>query len=135
MNEQRVKRYQRLLPDITKQNSEYERRAEQAERETIKLKKVEYMERHLNEVFTGVISSVTKWGMYIELPNTIEGLVHVSAMKDDYYIYDEKNYNYIGERTAKVYSLGDLINVRVEACNREERTIDFSIAQEQPENL
>lgn len=135
LTEQRIKRYRRLLPDITKQNSEYERRAEQAERETIKLKKVEYMERHLNEVFTGVISSVTKWGMYIELPNTIEGLVHVSAMKDDYYIYDEKSYNYIGERTGKVYSLGDLIDVRVDACNREERTIDFSIAQEQAENV
>lgn len=134
LTEQRIKRYRRLLPDITKQNSEYERRAEQAERETIKLKKVEYMERHLNEVFTGVISSVTKWGMYIELPNTIEGLVHVSAMKDDYYIYDEKNYNYIGERTGKVYSLGDMIDVRVEACNIEDRTIDFSIAQEAAEN-
>ena len=122
------------MPDITKQNSEFERRAEQAERETIKLKKVEYMTRHLNEVFEGVISSVTKWGMYVELPNTIEGLVHVSALKDDYYIFDDKNYMYIGERNKKVYALGDLINVKVDACNIEERTIDFSVAQEKPEN-
>lgn len=135
LSEKRIKRYQRLLPDITKQNSEYERRAEQAERETIKLKKVEYMTRHVNEVFAGVISSVTKWGMYVELPNTIEGLVHVSALKDDYYVFDDKNYMYIGERTNKVYALGDIINVRVEACNIEERTIDFSVAQETPENL
>ena len=134
LTEKRIKRYQRLLPDITKQNSEYERRAEQAERETIKLKKVEYMTKHVSEVFEGVISSVTKWGMYIELPNTIEGLVHVSAMKDDYYIYDEKNYMYVGERNKKVYALGDVIKVRLDACNIEERTIDFSIAQESPEN-
>lgn len=134
LSENRIRRYQRLLPDITKQNSEFERRAEQAERETIKLKKVEYMTRHLGEVFEGVISSVTKWGMYVEMPNTIEGLVHVSALKDDYYIFDDKNYMYIGERNKKVYALGDLINVRVEACNIEERTIDFSVAQETPEN-
>lgn len=134
MTEERRKRYERLLPDITKQNSEYERRAEQAERDTIKLKKVQYMERHIGEVFTGVISGTTKWGMYVELPNTIEGLVHVSAMKDDYYIFDDRNYLYVGERSGKVYALGDLIDVKVEVCNKAERTIDFSIVQLHPDN-
>ncbi len=127
LSAERIDRYKRLLPDITKQNSEYERRAEQAERETIKLKKVEYMERHIGEEFEGVISGTTKWGMYIELPNTIEGLVHVTAMKDDYYIFDEKNYLYVGERNKKVFALGDVIKVKVVACNKEDRTIDFSI--------
>lgn len=128
LTEERENRYRRLLPDITKQNSQNERRAEQAERETIKLKKVEYMERHVGEVFTGVISGTTKWGMYVELPNTVEGLIHVSAMTDDYYNFDDKNYLYIGERTGKTYALGDRVDVKVEACNKEERTIDFSIA-------
>lgn len=126
---ERENRYRRLLPDITKQNSQNERRAEQAERETIKLKKVEYMERHMGEVFTGVISGTTKWGMYVELPSTVEGLIHVSAMTDDYYRFDDKNYLYVGERTGKTYALGDRVDVKVEGCNREERTIDFSIAE------
>lgn len=129
MDDKRDRRYRRILPDITKQNSEYERRAETAERETIKLKKVEYMERHIGETFTGVISSVTSWGLYVELPNTIEGLVHVTALGDDYYQFDEKKYMYIGERTNKVYALGDMIDVKVEACNRMDRTIDFAIAE------
>jgi ribonuclease R len=130
MSEKRIAHYKKILPDVTKQNSEYERRAETAERETIKLKKVEYMQRHIGEVFTGVISGVTTWGLYVELPNTIEGLVHVTALDDDYYVYDEKKYMYIGERLKKIYTLGDLIDVKVEKCNVQERTIDFSVAKE-----
>lgn len=128
LDDKKLRHYKRILPDVTKQNSEYERRAEQAERETIKLKKVEYMTRHIGEVFEGVISSVTGWGLYVELPNTIEGLVHVTALNDDYYIHDDKHHLYVGERTGKVYSLGDVIHVKVEACNLEERTIDFLIS-------
>lgn len=130
LDQARITHYKKILPEVTKQNSEYERRAETAERETIKLKKVQYMTRHIGEVFTGVISGVTSWGLYVELPNTIEGLVHVTALNDDYYVYDEKHYLYVGERTSKIYALGDMIDVRVEACNVEERTIDFSVEVE-----
>ena len=80
MNDNRREHYEKILPEVTKQCSERERLAEEAERETIKLKKVEYMEEHIGEVFEGVISSITKWGIYVELPNTIEGLVHVTNM-------------------------------------------------------
>ncbi|PKM56843.1 MAG: ribonuclease R [Firmicutes bacterium HGW-Firmicutes-3] len=132
MSDKRISHYKKILPDVTKQNSEYERRAETAERETIKLKKVEYMQRHIGEVFTGVISGVTGWGLYVELPNTIEGLVHVTALNDDYYVHDELKYMYVGERTKKIYALGDLINVKVERCNVEERNIDFSVSEEGP---
>lgn len=129
MNQASKEHFRKILPQVAKQSSENERRAETAERETVKLKKVEYMKRHLGDVFEGVISSVTSWGIYIELPNTVEGLVHVTAMDDDYYIYDEEKYLYRGERLGKTYALGDKISVKVEGCNLQERTIDFSIAK------
>lgn len=129
LDEQRQRHYKKILPDVTKQNSEYERRAETAERETIKLKKVEYMIRHIGDTFDGVISGVTSWGLYVELPNTIEGLVHVTAMTDDFYFFDEKKHMYVGERTSKIYSLGDMICIKVVDCNIQERTIDFVISE------
>ena len=107
-----------------------ERRAEEAERETVKLKKVEYMQQHLGEIFEGVISSITKWGMYVELPNTVEGLVHVANMRDDHYEYDENRYELIGTHTNKVYKLGQRIRIRVTGADRLLRTIDFEIAEE-----
>lgn len=129
LDDRRIRHYRKILPDVTKQNSEYERRAETAERETIKLKKVEYMTKHIGDEFDGVISSVTSWGLYVELPNTVEGLIHVTALDDDYYVFDEKKYMYVGERKKKIYALGDVVKVKVEACNIEERTIDFSVAK------
>ena len=131
LSEKRIKAYKGKLPDIAKLSSENERRAEQAERETIKLKKVEFMVRHIGDIFDGVISGVTSWGLYVELPNTIEGLVHVSALDDDYYVYNEHTYSYVGERFKKVYTLGDMIQVQCTACNIDERTIDFRIVPEE----
>ena len=106
MQEEKIVHYDKILPEVTKHASEMERRAEEAERETVKLKKVEYMQQHLGEIFEGVISSITKWGMYVELPNTVEGLVYVANMRDDHYEYDENRYELIGAHTNKVYKLG-----------------------------
>ncbi|WP_409290303.1 ribonuclease R [Peribacillus sp. SCS-37] len=116
-----------LLPDIAKHTSERERRAVDAERETDDLKKAEYMLDKIGEEFDGIISSVTSFGMFIELSNTIEGLVHVSAMTDDYYRFDERQLAMIGERTAKVFRIGDEITIRVSNVNKDERAIDFEI--------
>ncbi|MBO8156836.1 MAG: ribonuclease R [Bacillaceae bacterium] len=116
------------LPDIARHSSEMERRAEEAERETDDLKKAEYMQSKIGEEFDGVISSVTNFGMFVELPNTVEGLVHVSYLTDDYYHFDERHYAMIGERTGNVYRIGDEVRVRVINVNIDERAIDFELA-------
>ena len=133
MNGERMEHYRKILEEVTKHASETERRADEAERETVKLKKVEYMSDRIGNVYTGVISSVTKWGMYVELPNTIEGLIHVVNMRDDHYNYDESRYEMVGERTGKVYKLGQEVRVRVADTDRLMRTIDFVIAKERDE--
>ncbi|GLB59778.1 ribonuclease R [Cytobacillus sp. NCCP-133] len=115
------------LPDIAEHSSNMERRAVEAERETDELKKAEYMADKIGQEYDGMISSVTNFGMFIELPNTIEGLIHVSYMTDDYYRYDERQMAMIGERTGNVFRIGDEITVRVVHVNKEERSIDFEI--------
>ncbi|WP_404329824.1 ribonuclease R [Mesobacillus maritimus] len=115
------------LPEIAKHSSDMERRAVEAERETDELKKAEYMEDKIGVEYDGIISSVTNFGLFVELPNTIEGLVHVSYMTDDYYRYDERHYAMIGERTGNVFRIGDEITVRVVNVNKDERSIDFEI--------
>ncbi|MFD0827121.1 ribonuclease R [Neobacillus sp. M.A.Huq-85] len=115
------------LPEIAAHSSRMERRAVDAERETDELKKAEYMEDKIGVEYDGIISSVTNFGMFVELPNTIEGLVHVSYMTDDYYRFDERHYAMIGERTGNVFRIGDEITVRVVKVNKEERSIDFEI--------
>lgn len=116
-----------VLPDIAEHSSKMERRAVDAERETDDLKKAEFMIDKIGEEFDGIISSVTNFGMFVELPNTIEGLVHVSYMTDDYYRFDERHYAMIGERTGNVFRIGDEITVRVIQVNKDERSIDFEI--------
>lgn len=115
------------LPDIAEHSSKMERRAVDAERETDELKKAEFMEDKIGQEYDGIISSVTNFGMFVELANTIEGLIHVSYMTDDYYHYDERSYAMIGERTGNVFRIGDEITVRVINVNKDERTIDFEI--------
>ncbi len=134
MNEDKIEHYQAILEEVTKHSSETERRADEAERETIKLKKVEYMQERIGQVFGGVISGMTKWGMYVELPNTVEGLVHVINMTDDHYEYYEGSYEMVGEHTGKVFKLGQKIRVRVIGTNRMMRTIDFEIAEGERED-
>ncbi len=99
--------YEAILPEVAKRSSELERRAEEAERETVKLKKVEYMEQHIGEAFDGVISGVTAYGLYVELNNTVEGLVHVNSLTDDFYEYDEAGSELRGARTGKVWRIGE----------------------------
>lgn len=116
-----------ILPEIADHTSKRERRSVDAERETDDLKKAEYMLDKIGEEYTGIIGSVTNFGMFVELPNTIEGLVHVSFMTDDYYRFDERQLAMIGERTGKVFRIGDEIDIRVSNVNKEERAIDFEI--------
>ncbi|MCI9024666.1 MAG: ribonuclease R [Dorea sp.] len=127
MNEKKIEHYQCILPEVTKHSSEMERRADEAERETMKLKKVEYMQQYVGEEFEGVISGMTKWGMYVELPNTVEGMVHVTNMTDDHYDYYDDRYEMIGVHTNKTYKLGQKVRVRVIGTDRFLRTIDFEI--------
>ena len=129
LSHNRLDHYAEILPEVTKQCSELERRAEVAERETIKLKKAEYMEQHIGDIFVGVISSITKWGMYIELENTIEGLIHVTSMTDDHYEYYESQYEMVGKYLGKVYKLGQEIEVEVAGIDRLQRTIDFKLSK------
>ncbi len=129
-NEARRTHYEAILPEVAKHTSEMERRADEAERETIKQKKVEYMEGHIGEVFSGVISGVTEWGFFVELANTVEGLVRVTSLTDDFYEYYEDSYELVGQATNRRYKLGQRIRVRVEQADRLMRTIDFSIATE-----
>ena len=139
MNENRMEHYESILPEVTKHASQMERRAEEAERETIRLKKAEYMEQHIGEVFAGVISSITKWGMYVELENTVEGLIHVTNMHDDHYDYYEDRFEMIGEHTRRSYKLGQKVYVRVLDTDRLQRTIDFELVnkgdEEDGENI
>ncbi|MCM1057967.1 MAG: ribonuclease R [Firmicutes bacterium] len=127
LKEERLAHYREILPEVAKHSSETERRAEEAERETDKLKKVEYMEERIGESFEGVISGVTSWGIYVELPNTVEGLVHVSKLPGDYFCYHEESCEMVGERTGRTFKLGMLVRIRVEGCDRFNRTIDFSL--------
>jgi ribonuclease R len=128
MNEKRREHYEEILPEVAKQSSRMERRAEEAERETVKQKKVEYMEQFVGDEFEGVISGVTEWGFFVELPNTVEGLVRVTELKDDFYQFYEDTYELVGEATGRRYKLGQKITVRLTAADRLMRTIDFSPA-------
>ena len=133
LNEKRIDHYEHILPEVAKHSSEMERRADEAERETIKLKKVQYMESHIGETFEGVISGVTEWGFYVELPNTIEGLVRVTELNDDFYRFYEDSYELAGEATNRRFKLGQKVSVRVLHCDRMLRSIDFALAEESVE--
>ena len=131
MNPQREAAYRESLDQVAESCSRLERRAEEAERETVKLKKAEYMKAHVGEEFDGVISGVTGWGIYVELPNTVEGLVSVNSMWDDYYIYDENAFCLTGESTGKTYRLGQKVTVVVEDADPATRTVDFRLKREE----
>lgn len=130
MTEAKIRHYTEILEEVSRQSSAMERRAEEVERETIKLKKAEYMKQHIGEVFWGTISGVTEWGLYVELPNTVEGLVHVSSLTDDYYSYDSGNYMLTGDMSKKSYVLGQKVRVRVENADIPTKTVDFSLERE-----
>ena len=128
MTEAKMSHYEEILDEVARQSSATERRAEEAERETIKMKKAEYMESQIGEIFEGVISGVTDWGLYVELPNTVEGLVHVNSLMDDYYVYDSVHYTLTGERKKRSFAIGQKVKVRVAQADARERTVDFVLA-------
>ncbi len=130
LKEERIAHYAEILPQVAKHSSETERRADEAERETDKLKKVQYMEGHIGEIFEGVVSGVTGWGLYVELPDTVEGLVHVNSLTGDYFYYDESSHELIGQMTGRSYKLGQKLKVEVLFADRFTRTIDFGLAKE-----
>lgn len=119
------------LKELSAHCSRRERRAEEADRESVELKKVEYMENRLGEVFPGIISGVTSFGIFVELDNSVEGLVHISNMADDYYRYNEKLYSLVGERKKQVFRLADPVTVKLIKVNKDARTLDFLLVQEQ----
>ena len=127
--EGKTEHYREILEHVAEQSSVCERRAQEAERESDRLKKAEYMSYHLGEIFEGIISGVTAYGFYVELPNTVEGLVHITALSDDYYEFDEENYELRGELTKKVYHLGQKVTVRVADADALKRTVDFSVVE------
>lgn len=133
MKEARIQHYQNILEDVAKQSSERERRAAEAERETIRLKKAEYMSAHIGEEFDGVISQVTAFGLYVELPSTVEGLVRAASLPGDYFEYQESVYALVGVHTGKTWKLGQKVRIRVAAADKIARTVDFEMAEEQEE--
>lgn len=131
LTDKRIKHYERILNGVAEQSSMMERRADDAERDTDKLKMVEYMEKHHGEIFEGVVSSITNWGMYVELPNTVEGMVRITNIKDDYYYYDEEHYELVGETTKRTFKLGQKLKVVVAGTDRLLRQIDFELFEEE----
>lgn len=128
--EGKTEHYREILEEVARQSSVCERRAQEAERESDKLKKAEYMSYHLGEEFDGIISGVTGYGLYVELSNTVEGLVHVTSLRDDYYEFDQEAYELRGQLTKKIYHLGQKIRVRVADADAMKRTVDFTLAEE-----
>lgn len=125
----RIEWYEETLPATAEQCSTLERRAEEAEREVVKMKKVEYMTEHLGETYVGVISGITSWGIYVELPNTVEGMISIHSLLDDYYYYDEEKYVMMGKNTGRIFQLGEKVEVVVTGTDILTKTIDFELKE------
>lgn len=130
LSPKRQEHYQEILLGVAKSCSSLERRADDAEREVDKMKKTEFMQSKIGECYEGVISGVTSWGIYVELPNTIEGMIRLADLTDDVYEYDAANYRVVGTYSAKEYRLGQKMRVQVVHADKNLRTIDFL-----PENM
>lgn len=125
IDEKQEKKLSKMVEKVAKISSERERIAEEAERETVDLKIAEYMASKIGETYEAIVSGVTSFGVFVELDNTVEGLVHVSNMEDDYYHFNEKTMVLVGERTGRTFRIGDKVKVKVEHVNMAERQIDF----------
>ena len=130
VREGRTEHYKEILDEVARQSSVCERRADEAERESDKLKKAEYMSYHLGEEYEGIISGVTGWGLYVELPNTVEGLIHINTLRDDYYVFDQDAYELRGDMTGRIFRLGQKVRVRVADADKMLKTVDFVLAEE-----
>ena len=130
LDEKKKKKFAKLALKYSETSSDMEQKAEEAERDLEDIKKCEYMEEHIGEEFDGIISGVTNFGVFVELENTIEGLVHVENMRDDFYNFDDYNVSLIGERTGKVYKMGDKVKIKVVSTDRVLKRIDFEFISE-----
>lgn len=134
ITDSRIKKLTVEVEYASTQSSDMERLADDAEREVDDLKKAEYMSERIGEVYEGIISSVTSFGLFIELPNTIEGLVHISTLLDDYYVYDERHLSLVGERTKKIYRLGDEVKIKVDKVDLDSHEIYFELLGDEKED-
>ncbi|MCF6462495.1 ribonuclease R [Clostridium sp. Cult1] len=127
LNSQEQAKLEAILPKVAEHTSITERTAEEAERAVDDLKVAEFMSKRIGNIYEGIVSSLTHFGMYVQLENTVEGLVHFSNMLDDYYEFDEDNYHIIGEFTRKQYKLGDIVKIKVVKADLVKRTVDFML--------
>ena len=127
-NNEIISHFNGVMPEIAEHTSKKERGAIECERDVMDMKKAEYMTQFIGEIFEGVISSVTKWGMYVELPNTVEGLVRLADLNDDFYNFNEDTMTIIGRHRKHVYRMGDAVKIKVKAANKEEGNVDFVMA-------
>ena len=125
LDEKRRAHYSSILPEVAQHSSKTERTAEEAERELMKMKKCEYAQEHLGEEAEGIISGITNYGMYVELPNTVEGMIRLADITDDYYRFDEENYRLVGERSYCEFQLGQTVKIMIHRVDKLLKTIDF----------
>ncbi len=131
--EKRIDHYKEILPEVARQTSRLERRADEAERETDKLKKAQYMKHHIGETLEGIISGITAWGIYVELPNTVEGMIHVARLTGDYYYYKEETFEMVGRDTGRCFKLGQRLKVFVDSVDMVSKSVDFLLAEDDME--
>lgn len=134
ISQKRQDQLAQIVDYASTQSSEREREAELAERDVKDIYKARYMEDRVGEEFVGIVSSVTSFGMFIELDNTVEGLVRLADMGDDYYIFDENTFTILGERTKKMYRIGDVVKIKVEKVNVDFKEIDFKLLEKIEQN-
>lgn len=127
LNSRRLDHYEEILPEVASHSSKMERLAEEAERDVEKIKKAEYMVDYIGCEYEGIISGITSFGIFVELENTVEGLVSYNSLEDDYYVYNRENMTAVGEKTQKTYSLGDKVKIKVYNVDVEKYAIDFII--------
>lgn len=131
--EKRIDHYKEILPEVARQTSRLERRADEAERETDKLKKAQYMKHHIGETLEGIISGITAWGIYVELPNTVEGMIYVARLTGDYYYYKEETFEMVGRDTGRCFKLGQRLKVFVDSVDMVSKSVDFLLAEDDME--
>lgn len=131
--EKRIDHYKEILPEVARQTSRLERRADEAERETDKLKKAQYMKHHIGETLEGIISGITAWGIYVELPNTVEGMIHIARLTGDYYYYKEETFEMVGRDTGRCFKLGQRLKVFVDSVDMVSKSVDFLLAEDDME--
>lgn len=127
LTNKKISKFKKQAIKYAEMSSDCEQEEEEAERDLYEIKKCEFMQKHIGETFNGTISGVTSFGVFVELENTVEGLVRLEEMKDDYYIFDDANVKLVGKRTGKIFKLGDSVKIKVTNANKLLRRIDFEL--------